>query len=155
MQASGKSVKVTALRTGEATIIAKQNDTVLRCKVTVFPTEKPFEIQLNSMQDVELSVGESHQINATALLDGKATDLAKIVYQAESVSPLGTITVDQNGNVTAVSKGTAIIKIYAVYGDEVSSAVTVSITCFPDDYNNAGQQIPSLDGGLIEDVFGE
>lgn len=155
LKASGKSAKVTALSSGEATVIVKQGDTVLRCKVTVFPSEKQFGIQLDCLESVELGIGDTYQISASATIDGQVTNLAKIVYELENASPLGAITVDDSGKVEALAKGTALIKVYAVFGDEVSNVLTVSVTCFPDDYNNNNQQIPSLDGGLIEDVFGE
>ena len=155
--ADGKTAQVTAVNRGEATVIATQGKNSVSCKVTVFPLESVFAVTLNSQDMAQLTVGGSYQFDVTATVGGVEVQDVEFKFEVETTSPDGVVTVDENGLVTAVKQGIATVKAYATFGDNVSESVLVTITVFPEDYDNEGQkpevQEPEEEGGMIEDIF--
>ena len=96
--------KVTAVKAGEAIITAKAGDKEAQCKVVVTPAAVPVTSITLDAQLLELEEGETGQLTATVLPED-ATDKSVVWFSSdESVA-----TVDQEGKVTAVKAGEAII----------------------------------------------
>ena len=108
---------VTAVSLGTATITAKSGDVTAGCEVKVLPIAVS-SVTLNKTS-LELAVGGSEQLSATVLPEN-ATD--KSVTWTSSDKKVATV--DANGNVKAISAGTATIM--AKSGDVTTSCeVTV------------------------------
>ena len=96
--------------------------------VTNAPEKKATEacsitgVKLSSAEKVSLKVGEKHQIEATATTSGNGPCYIEIIY---SSSNKNVATVDKNGKVTAVGKGSASIEI-SISGKKKTVAVTVT-----------------------------
>lgn len=88
--------KITAVKPGEATITVKADQTQITCKVKV---KKP-KITLSAKQ-YTLKTGQSHSLKANV-----SSGLDPVWSSSKSAVAF----VDQSGNVTAVTPGTAIIK---------------------------------------------
>lgn len=153
IKGNGKTAEVFAGKTGETTIIATQGKNSVACKVVVFPAEESLELSLSSKSQANVTVGETFQIDAKAILNGKEFENAVIEYELEIVSPSGCITIDENGLVSVMAQGVAQIKVWARFNDEVSNELTVKLYCFSADYDNDANAPPSYDGAEIEDVF--
>ena len=96
--------KVTAVKAGEAVITAKAGEKTATCKVTVnAPVIEVIEIILNE-SEVDLKVGETVELVATVTPDD-ATD--KTVTWTSSDETIATV--DENGTVTAIGEGNAVI----------------------------------------------
>ncbi len=113
---------VTAVSVGTAIITATSvNDLTAKCTVTVSPT--PVEsITLNHVETT-LRCGETLQLTAT-LHPENATDRS-VVW---SSSDTGVATVDENGLVTALSIGTAVIKATTLQGVSDECKIIVEVT---------------------------
>lgn len=151
---NGKTVTLKAIRRGEISIIATQGKNSASCLVNVFPAFKDFSVALNSAENAQLKVGETYSLIATATFDGQEFTGAELEYAVIQSSPAGSVSIDENGLVTALVQGTATVGVRALYGDTYSEWVLVTVYVFPTDYDNDDQKQPSLeDGGYIEDVF--
>ena len=151
----GKTVTLRGLRTGEVTIIAKQGNNSKSCKITIFPERQSLTVEVTSALTKELSVNGTYQLTAKALLDNELFEKATLEFRLTQDSPSGCVTIDNNGLVTAVSQGVAIVSVRAVFGNTCSDWEDVTLYVFADDYNNENQKDPTLNGGIIEDVFGD
>lgn len=150
-----KTATIRAVRTGEVTIIAKQGKNSKSCKVTIFPAKQSLSVEITSALTAEMSVEGTYQLTAKALLDNELFEKATLEYRLTQDSPSGCVTIDNNGLVTAVSQGVAIVSVRALFGDTWSEWADVTLYVFADDYNNENQKDPTLNGGIIEDVFGD
>ena len=102
---------ITALKPGEATITASADFTKVTCKVTV---RKP-KIKL-SKTNLNLKVGESHSLNAT---------ISSNITPTWKSNKTSVALVSENGTVTALKKGVAIISVKA---DGVTKICQVTVT---------------------------
>ena len=101
---------VTAKSIGTATIWAKTyNNLSAKCEVEV--TTGPTAIEL-SEETLVLGVGQTHLLEALALIDGEAID-STLEYKSSKTS---VATVDQAGVITAVKAGSANITVSASNG---------------------------------------
>lgn len=151
---NGDSVTINALRRGEVTVIATQGENSVSCTINVFPTYHDFAVVLNSTDTAQLKVGETYSFLASVTVDGEDFTGAELEYLVVQSSPAGSVSVDENGLVTAVKQGMATVGVRAVYGDTYTEWVLVNVYVFPADYDNEDQKQPSLeDGGYIEDIF--
>ncbi|WP_310603376.1 Ig-like domain-containing protein [Anaerosporobacter sp.] len=114
-----KKGKITAVKTGTATITVKTaSGKKATCKVTVVKaTQKATSIKLNK-KTLSLKVGAYQQLVAT--LSANATD--KITWSSSNKK---VATVDKNGVVTAVKKGSVTITVTTANGKKATCKVTV------------------------------
>ena len=115
---------VTALAEGETVITAATVDgteLTATCTMTVVPV-KAERIELNYTEDTVLKLGETLQFTATITPDD-ATD--KTVTW--STSDENVATVDEEGLVTAVGIGEAIITATTADGTELSASCTITV----------------------------
>lgn len=114
--------KVTAIKAGEATITAKAEEKTATCKVIV---QKKFiavsSVTLNKAE-LYLEKGHSETLVATLAPD-EATD--KTVSWRSSDTFIATV--DANGKVTAISKGTAAITVTANDGSGVYASCNIAV----------------------------
>ncbi|MBQ9734544.1 MAG: hypothetical protein IJV95_01675 [Clostridia bacterium] len=151
---NGKSATINALRRGEVTVIATQGKNSVSCTINVFPTYHAFDVILESADNAQLKVGETYTFNTTVTVDDVEFTLSTFEYSVIQSSPAGSVSVADNGLITAVKQGTATVGVRAVYGDTYTEWKLVTVYVFPTDYSNDDQEQPSLDdGGYIEDVF--
>ena len=110
---------ITYHKKGEVTITVISDDSGLsdECRVTV--SQAPEEIIL-STNNLSLAVGETAQLNIAILPVGSADETVYWSSNAEAVAK-----VDENGKVTAVSTGTALIFVRTWNGKEAYCTVTV------------------------------
>ena len=111
--------KVTAVAEGTAIITAKAGDKTATCTVMVMKTDIPVESITLDKYYLELTEGETGNIIATVKPDN-ATN--KTVTWSSSNPTIAAV--DQNGEVTAVKEGTAIITAKA--GDKTATC-TVTV----------------------------
>ena len=114
--------KVTAVAAGEATITVKTEDGEYTsdCKVTVTEEAESFVIVVDP-EDLKLSEGETAALSVTT--EPESVTEQKFTYKS---SDEDVATVDQDGKVTAVAEGTAIITVATEDGTVTSDCkVTV------------------------------
>ena len=114
---------VTPLRAGNTIITVKIGDASATCNVTV------------SLPEVLVTSMTLDQSSIT-LEEGKTTELTAAVYPDNAVNKNVTFTssnpsvatVDENGKVTAVSEGSATIKVSAVDGSGVTASCKITVS---------------------------
>ena len=131
LTANGKTAQILAIAVGETTVTAKAGNNVVSCKLTVYPSEEEIKLNLLSAGQTLLVTGEQSQIQTDLTYLENKIDNAKINYSLISQSPTGCVSVDQNGKITANSKGTATIKVQAEYYGNLSNEVCVSVISVP------------------------
>lgn len=109
---------VSALAVGNVTITAKAGDVYDECEVNV--VEKSVEDIILSEVDIELTVGQTHTLTATVMPEG----LDDVVLEW-ATSDGNVAVVDNEGTVTAVSAGKAIITVTC---QSVMSECNVTVT---------------------------
>lgn len=109
--------RVTAKKSGEATITAKSGSCIAECKVTITVSTETVTLDKTTLS---LAVGESVQLTATVKPDDATDKNVSWTSSDESV-----VKVD-NGKVTAVNAGKAII-IAKCGGKTAECAVTVTV----------------------------
>ena len=125
-----KTGTVTAVAAGTAVITCKSEDSSLSATCTVTVTEKAPAPAITLDQDkLELEKGDTQKITATAPAD------TKLVWTSDKET---VATVDQNGVVTAVAEGTAVITCKSEDGS-LSATCTVTVT------DNNGTSHPTID----------
>lgn len=109
---------IKAVSPGETEIVAQCGEAMDKCKIQVMeiPIEK---LELNK-EFVELTKGEELKLEAT-ILPKNATNKTLTWHSSES----GVATVNEQGLVTAVSPGTAVITVSDAYGHNAMVTVTV------------------------------
>ena len=115
--------KLTALSAGTAVVTATTTDgsnLTASCKVTVSPAMVE-SVTLN-VHDMTLTVGDSQTLTATVLPD-KATNRA-VTWQSSADD---VVSVTNEGKVTALAEGTAIIIALAADGSGASDKCTVTV----------------------------
>ena len=116
-----KNGKVTAIKDGTAIITAKTaNGKTATCTVTVNAAVIPVESVTLNKTAITLEIDETQTLTATLTPDN-ATD--KTVTW--TVAPAGVVSVDDNGNVTAIKDGTATVTATA-NGKSANCTVTVN-----------------------------
>lgn len=103
---------VTLIDEGEATVVATCGSQTAICEVTVYPIQEYVEVEEVVLDPSELiiMVGEKYALTATILPDN-ATDTSLIWTSSEE-----TVASVENGVITAIKAGTAIITANAVNG---------------------------------------
>ena len=136
---------VTALAEGTADItVSGGNNVSATCKVTVSPDEE-VEIEAESITlstvSADMLIGESLTLTAT-ILPENTTD--KTVTWSSSESSIAGV--DDNGTVTAVSAGTAVITATTVNGRTAECTVTVQAAPMIGDYfySDGKTKLPSV-----------
>ena len=114
--------KITALKIGEATITAKANETTFaECKVTVIAKTIAVETITLDKTAAELNKGDTLELTATVKPDDATNKTVTWTSSDEKVA-----TVDENGKVTAVGAGKAVITAKAD-GKSASCEITVTV----------------------------
>ncbi len=155
IEANGKTATITALSTGEVTIIAEQGKNSITCKVTVFPAKQGLTLAVTSDLITSRVIGETYNFSTKVYLNGEGFNDATLEYRLTQASPSGCVTINDNGVVKAVSQGLAIVSVRATFGNVSSDWEDVILTVFADDYDNDEQRDPTAGGGIIEDIFGD
>ena len=114
--------KVTAKSKGTAVITVKATDGSNISASCIVNVVKPVSNIILSESEITLNEGESSTLTATVL-----PDLASNKTLVWSSNKIGVVTVDQNGNVTAISKGIAVITAKATDGSNISASCTVNV----------------------------
>ncbi len=115
-----QSGKVTAVAVGTTTVTASAGNKFANCTVTVVSSTIEVESVTLSKSALDMKTGQTATLAATVLPEN-ATD--KTVAWTSSDTKI--VTVDQNGNVTAVTAGTATITASA---GNSSATCTVTVT---------------------------
>ncbi|MBQ3136789.1 MAG: Ig-like domain-containing protein [Clostridia bacterium] len=119
-----KDGNVTAVSEGEAIITVTSKDDPSKTE-TVKITVKPKKVPVSSVKvdkpEFDLIKGEKDKINVTIVPDSATNK--DVTFK--SLNP-DVVTVDQNGNITAVGKGTASILV--ISKDDPTKAATVMVT---------------------------
>ena len=110
---------VTAKKVGSATITAKAGDKTATCSVIVDQLITGLRLDITSLS---LNEGTTTTLTATV-----TPDYAPNQTLAWTSSDTSVATVDQNGKVTAVSKGTATITVATQDGSNLSASCTVKV----------------------------
>ena len=110
---------VTALKKGSATITAKLGKKKAKVKIKVYNPYEPTRIELNSPSNISLGIGEALQLNA---LLTPSTAVSELSWQS---SKSAVATVDANGLITALKKGTTTIAVRTYNKKTVKIKVTV------------------------------
>ena len=120
--------KVTAVKAGTATITVKteDGDKTAACEVTVKENGYPVESVSLDKTSMELTEGDEATLTATVTPDNASN---KNVTWSSSNTEVATV---ENGKVTAVKAGTAIITVRTDDGDKTATCeVTVKEKVFP------------------------
>lgn len=105
---------VTSLSTGRATIIAKYDNQEYTCQILVLANTTGRVLTV-SKSNIILNVGDSTTINSTLKENGEIKE-ANIVYES-SLPEI--IKVSNDGTITALQRGSAIVSAYTVYKGQV------------------------------------
>ena len=119
----GNDGKLTALSAGTAVVTATTTDgsnLTASCKVTVSPA-KVESVTLN-VHDMTLTVGDSQTLTATVLPDQTTNRTVTWQSSADDV-----VSVTNEGKVTALAEGTAIITALAADGSGASDKCTITV----------------------------
>ena len=150
----GKTATVLGISKGETTVMAKQGKSSVSCKVMIFPAQEVLAVSITSPLTLNLKVGDNSQLNTAVTYGGEEFSDATLEFKVAQESPLGCLTVNESGLVTAVKQGVATVMVRANFGEMYSEWDSVTVYVFPEDYNNDDQKAPNSDGCYIEDVFG-
>ena len=111
--------KVTAIKAGNAKIIASVGDIKAECAVTVNEATVEVESVVISEKEVNLTVGENIRLTATVMPENATDKTVTWSSSNESVA-----TVDATGKVTAIAAGQAVITASA---SDKSATCTVTV----------------------------
>ena len=114
--------KVTAIAPGTAVVTAKSGDLEDSCTVTVTSTLQSIVLNKNN---IELEVGTNSEALTVTLNPTDAT-VENLEVKWESLNPL-VATIDENGIVTAIAPGTAIVRA-TLGGKTADCTVRVKVT---------------------------
>ena len=114
--------KVTAKSKGTAVITVKATDGSNISASCIVNVVKPVSNIILSESEITLNEGESSTLTATVL-----PDLASNKTLVWSSNKIGVATIDQNGNVTAISRGMAVITAKSTDGSNISASCTVNV----------------------------
>ncbi len=112
---------VEALAAGNAVITAKAGDKEARCEVTVNQPYVPVESITLDQSELDLSVGETYALKATVLPDNATEPEVSWKSNRNTI-----VSVDNQGNVTALRAGSAVITATAGK-KEAKCTVTVTV----------------------------
>ncbi|MDM5231498.1 Ig-like domain-containing protein [Lysinibacillus pakistanensis] len=131
---------VTAIKEGVVTVTAKVENTNLSadCVVTV-KKQGSTELESITLDKASLELLEGSQDKLTATV---SPDTAKIIWTSSDES---IATVDQNGNVTAIREGTAIITA-TIENTDISATSTVIVKKPNNDFSSAILSITLVNG---------
>lgn len=109
------------------TVTTEDGNKTATCRVTVVIPVESVRIDQKSDSDIALGIGESASLTATVLPENATNK--KIIWRSNA-SPLGCVTVDEDGTVHAVSSGVADIVAETPDGkyDTVVVVVTAAVT---------------------------
>ena len=135
--ASVNNGKVTAIKPGSTTVIAKSDDGgfTATCSVTITP--KPIEVTSINLSESELILmgGDTLTLVATVKPDD-ATN--KAVSWSTSEASIATI---DNGKVTAVNPGTAVITVSSVENPLIQATCSVTVSNAPQNAVDLGLSV--------------
>ena len=94
------------------------------CLVKVIPT--PVSQIILTPSEVSIEVGEKISFNAEVFPDGATTK--SLIWETSSQ---GVVAIDENGEITAVSIGDAVINVKATDGSSVTQSINVSVVPTP------------------------
>jgi len=114
---------VTAVSVGSATITATVGDKQATCEVTVTDSVLPV-INLNN-SSTQIYKGQTLNLNAEVTYGDDVAEDAVIVYESSDET---IATVDANGVVTGVAKGSADIILNCTYNGKIATQKVVSIS---------------------------
>ena len=114
---------VTAVSVGSATITATVGDKIATCEVTVTELVLPV-INFNNVS-TQIYKGQTLNLNAEVTYGDDVAEDAVIVYESSDESVL---TVDANGVITGVAKGSADVTANCTYDGKVATQKVVSIS---------------------------
>ena len=131
VEGNGKTCMINAVGTGSASVTATVGANTVKCDVTVLPTEETLSLELSSAETLLLTVGESSDIIAKVTFKGEEFGNTDITYEMVTESPKGCVSVDENGKITAVSKGSATVKVKASFKGVFTNDRTVTVHSIP------------------------
>jgi hypothetical protein len=113
---------ITSLKLGSATITATNGDLKASCEITVIASTKGRTVIIDK-EEIVLMPGDTDTINAVLKEDGQDIDV-ELKWKSDDTE----IATVNEGVVTGVSSGTAVITVSAVYkGQELSKDINVNI----------------------------
>ncbi|MBQ9112551.1 MAG: Ig-like domain-containing protein [Clostridia bacterium] len=139
---------VTAVGGGEATITVKTEDGGFeaKCKVKVIVDVEGITVSETSK---EIKVGESFELSAKALPEDATEALPALVWTSSDTS---VATVDENGKVTAVGEGEAVISVASADGSMTgaeSCTVKVSAADVADTKADGGEEKKGCSSAIL------
>ena len=137
--------EVTAKAAGTATITATADGKSATCTVTVTAATVPVTGVTLNKTSTSLYVGDTETLTATVAPDN-ATNKAVTWTSSDSA----VATVDQNGVVTALARGTAVITATAADGRGASASCTVTVSSYlPPANPNYRITVEATQGGTV------
>ena len=137
--------EVTAKAAGTATITATADGKSATCTVTVTAATVPVTGVTLNKTSTSLYVGDTETLTATVAPDN-ATNKAVTWTSSDSA----VATVDQNGVVTALARGTAVITATAADGRGASASCTVTVSSYlPPANPNYKITVEATQGGTV------
>jgi uncharacterized protein YjdB len=137
-----QSGRVTAVGGGETTITVSTVDGgfTATCKVKVLQTVTGVELDIDQ---AELKVGETLTLTATVNPSNADNKQVTFVSSDESVA-----TVDENGKVVAIKKGTVTITVKTLDGEFTDECV-IEIVSAPKSESGCGSSVAALCGVAV------
>ncbi len=124
LETYGNTAKLIAVGSGIATITAKGGELSESCTVLVADTSEKLSLTTGGYNRVSLRKGGSIYVPAKVTFEGEEFEKAQINYE---ISDTSVATVDDEGIVTGVGKGDAVLTVYAEYYGSVSNRIELQV----------------------------